>query len=159
MSDPLHGSIEPQPATGLPPALWPPGAQDYVARARIARLGTVNPDGSPHLVPVCFAFDGRAIWSVIDEKPKRLAPNRLQRVRNILRDPRVTLLVDTYDEDWSRLGYVLIFGRGDLMEAGVEHGRAIELLRAKYPQYLAMALDDRPVIRVLPVRAIAWGRL
>src|SRR5438552_4391082 len=79
-------------------------ARGRFASARIARLGTVRPDGAPHLVPVIFALEGDTVWLVVDEKPKR--DHELQRVVNVRGEPRVSLLVDRYDEDWDLLWWV-----------------------------------------------------
>lgn len=98
--------------------------------ARVARLATIRPDGSPRLVPICFALDGDTLYSAVDEKPKRT--RRLTRLTDIERDPRVEILVDGYDEDWSRLWWARLRGRARV----VEHDeRALELLCAKYAQY------------------------
>jgi len=109
------------------------------------------------VIPVCFAFDGAAIYVVIDEKPKRTAPLRLRRVRNIVANPRVAMIVDHYEEDWRRLRYTLVTGTGRVIESGPDHLRAIALLREKYPQYRAMRLEDRPVLVISPAGTIAWA--
>jgi PPOX class probable F420-dependent enzyme len=96
----------------------------------VARLATVRPDGSPRVVPICFALDGDTLYSVVDEKPKRT--RRLARLTDIEHDTRVEVLIDQYDDDWSRLWWVRLRGRARV----VEHDeRALELLAAKYPQY------------------------
>jgi PPOX class probable F420-dependent enzyme len=98
--------------------------------ARVARLATAGPDGAPHVVPICFALDGDTLYTAIDEKPKRT--RRLRRLLNIEADPRVEVVVDHWDEDWSRLWWVRLRGRA----RAIEHDeRALELLCAKYPQY------------------------
>src|SRR5215475_15870488 len=102
--------------------------------ARIARLATVNEGQRPHVIPICFVWDGSVFYSAIDRKPKRVAPDRLLRVKNIRETPHVALLVDQYDEDWTCLWYVLVRGKAELVSAFAERKRAIQLLRAKYPQ-------------------------
>jgi len=98
--------------------------------ARVARLATVSPDGRPHVVPICFALDSDTLCTAVDEKPKRT--RLLQRLRDIETDPQVEVLIDHYDEDWSRLWWVRLRGRARI----VEHDeRALELLCAKYSQY------------------------
>ena len=98
--------------------------------APVARLATIRPDGSPRVVPICFALDGDTLYSAVDEKPKRT--RRLARLADIERDPRVEVLVDHYDEDWSRLWWVRLRGRARI----VDHDeQALELLSAKYLQY------------------------
>jgi PPOX class probable F420-dependent enzyme len=125
-------------------------------RARVGHLATADRTGVPHVVPVCFAFDGRTVYSAIDEKPKRASPRRLRRVRNINANPRVALIVDEYNEDWRRLRYVLVRGTARILERGAEHARAIMLLRRKYPQYRLMRLEGRPVLRITPRRLVVW---
>ncbi len=107
------------------------------------------PDGRPHVVPICFAIDGDMLYTAVDEKPKRT--RRLARLRNIEANPRVEVLVDHYDEDWTRLWWVRLRGTARI----VEDRRAVELLAAKYPQYRAeppagpvIAVDDRGAERV-----------
>ena len=124
--------------------------------ARVGRLATAGAEGQPHVIPVCFVFDGRSIYSPIDEKPKRSSPRGLRRIRNIEANPRVALVVDHYTEDWRQLRYVLVTGSAELLEAGTEHARAIALLREKYPQYRPMRLEERPVIKITPGRVVAW---
>ncbi len=126
-------------------------------RARVGRLATADRTGAPHVIPVCFAFDGRVIYSAIDEKPKRVSPRRLRRLRNIDVNPRVALVVDEYDEDWGRLRYVLVRGTAEVIDQGPEHARAVAVLRRKYPQYRRMRLEDRPVLRITPRRLVAWA--
>jgi PPOX class probable F420-dependent enzyme len=97
---------------------------------RVARLATIRPDGSPRVVPICFALDGDTLYSAVDEKPKRL--RQLARLADIERDPRVEIVIDHYEDDWSHLWWVRLWGRGRV----VDHDeRALELLCAKYPQY------------------------
>ena len=98
--------------------------------ARVARLATIRPDGSPRVVPICFALEGDTLYTAVDEKPKRT--RRLARVADIERDPRVEVLIDHYDDDWSQLGWVRLRGRARVVDADP---RALELLTAKYPQY------------------------
>ncbi len=129
----------------------------FIRAARSAHLATVDANGQPHVVPICFAFDGNRLYSAIDEKPKKIAPRELKRVRNIMLNPKVAVVVDRYDEDWRHLAYVLLFGKARLLHKGAEHKAAVGLLRRKYRQYHSMALEKRPIIRVLPARAASWG--
>ena len=98
--------------------------------ARVARLATVGADGRPHIVPICFALDGDTLYTAVDEKPK--ATRRLRRLANIEADPRVEVVIDHWDEDWSRLWWVRLSGEARIVE---HDARALELLQAKYPQY------------------------
>ena|SRR5215831_13108956 len=128
--------------------------------ARIAHLATQEEDRGPHVIPICFVWDGSVFYSAIDKKPKRVAPNRLARLKNIKKRPSVALLVDQYDEDWTGLWYVLVRGEAALVSSPVERKQAIERLRAKYPQYDKSMLDDgAPVLRITPVRVVAWGKM
>jgi PPOX class probable F420-dependent enzyme len=119
-----------------------PAEQD----APVARLATVDPQGRPHVVPICFAIDGATLYTAVDEKPKRT--RRLQRLRNIEANPRVEVLIDRYDDDWSRLWWVRLRGTARV----VDDPRALELLAAKYPQYrerppagpvIAVSIEER----------------
>ena len=131
----------------------------FLASLRVAHLATAGPDSRPHVVPVCFAIaDGRC-YIAIDEKPKRAAPSRLKRLRNIAANPSVALVADRYDDDWSRLGYLLLEGRARVLEEGVEHTQALGLLRKRYVPYRSMALEQRPVIAIDIERAVSWGDL
>ncbi len=125
--------------------------------ARVARLATVGADGGPRLVPVCFALHEGRLYSVVDEKPKRVRPAELARLRHIKTEPRVCLLVDHYEEDWSRLWWVMVLGKGAVLEEGEEQAAALALLREKYPQYRRMALEGRPVIRITVERVRVWS--
>ena len=130
--------------------------------ARVARLATVDAKLRPHIVPVCFAYDGKVFYTAIDQKPKRVTPERLTRLRNILAAPQVALLIDQYDEDWTQLWYILIRGKAKLlpMRGHKERASAIRKLRAKYPQYTERMLpDDAPLIRIKPNRTAFWGAL
>ena len=116
-------------------------------------LTTIAPDGRPNSVPVCFVLLADVLYSPLDEKPKRSAdPRALRRVRNLATNPRASLFVDQWDEDWSRLWFVDIAVEGALLEPGSsEHATAADALRAKYPQYRAHRLDARPMLRLEPV--------
>ncbi len=133
-----------------------------VEDARVARLGTVDARLRPHIVPVCFTYDGKVFYTAIDQKPKRVPPQRLRRLRNILAVPQVALLIDHYDEDWTQLWYILIRGKAKLLptRGHKERAWAIRKLRAKYRQYSGRMLpDDAPVIRITPDRTTFWGKL
>ena len=129
-----------------------------VKATRVAHLATSDEQGAPHLVPICFAYDGQHFYSVLDRKPKRTHVTRLKRVRNILSNPKVALVLDHYEEDWDQLWYVLVTGTARLIEKGEEHSRAIGLLREKYSQYREMDIGESPVIKITPLKATSWGR-
>jgi len=133
-------------------------AQDRLLRsARTGHLATANANGQPHVIPVCYVFNGESIYSVLDAKPKTVSLRQLRRVRNILANPQVSLVVDHYEEDWSRLQYLMVSGEAGLLESGEEWALAIAMLREKYPQYQAMDLDQSPVIKIVPARFVAWS--
>lgn len=130
-----------------------------VQAARVARLATVDAAGNPHIVPVCFAWDEAAqrAYIALDQKPKRVAPTALKRVRNILTHPQAALLVDYYNDDWQRLAYVMMRGGAGLLAAGSDAQQAaVAQLRDKYPQYRAMAIDEQPVIGLSVDKVSDW---
>jgi PPOX class probable F420-dependent enzyme len=136
----------------------------FLERQRIAHLATANASGAPHVVPICFALLDDVLYVAIDQKPKRADPLNLRRLRNISQNPRVAVVADVYDDqDWSRLGFVLVRGRARILDPPggdvAEHGRALQALREKYPQYRSMALDARPIIAADVESVTAWGRL
>ena len=136
--------------------------QVKLEEARVARLATLDAACGPHIVPVCFAYDGKVFYTAVDRKPKRVVPERLARLRNISAAPQVALVIDKYDEDWTRLWYVLVRGTAKLVakSAHGERTRAIRQLRAKYPQYAAgMLADNAPIIRITPERITSWGKI
>jgi PPOX class probable F420-dependent enzyme len=121
----------------------------------VARLATADSTGRPHVIPVCFAYVDGEFWIAVDEKPK--TTTRLKRLRNIEENARVALVFDRYEEDWSRLAYVLVQGRAEVLVAGQEHAGVLAALRGRYPQYEAMGLEGRPLINVSPERVVGWG--
>jgi len=131
--------------------------QQFIREHRVARLATADGDGRPSVIPICYVLDGGTIYSPIDEKPKSVAARRLKRVRNIEANPHVSLVIDDYSDDWNQLGYVLIGGVAEVILAGAEHARAVQLLREKYPQYLAMAIEERPIIKITPMQIKRWA--
>jgi PPOX class probable F420-dependent enzyme len=124
-----------------------------VQAARVARLATLDPDGRANLVPICFAYDGRRLYSAVDAKPKRSM--RLRRLRNVAERPDVTVLVDHYAEDWDALWWVRLRGRGRVLTGGAERDAALALLAAKYAQYRA-APPAGPVLAVDVEEWRAW---
>ena len=134
--------------------------QEFIREHRVARLATVDGDGRPMVIPICYAFDGERFYTPIDEKPKSVAAGELKRVRNIKTNPRVALVIDDYSEDWSKLVYVLVSGTAEVISPGddaLDHARAVELLRKKYQQYRSMKIDERPIIRITRTRIKRWA--
>ena len=133
---------------------------EFIRGHRVARLATSSVDRQPAVIPICYVFDGERIYTPIDEKPKSVDAGSLKRVRNIRANPNVAIVIDDYSEDWGKLIYVLISGTAEIISPGddtAEHERAVELLRAKYSQYRAMAIDERPIIRITPARIKRWA--
>jgi PPOX class probable F420-dependent enzyme len=124
--------------------------------ARVGRLATADAGARPLVVPVCYAFDGARIYSAVDAKPK--STRNLRRLRNVADNPHVSLVVDVWDEDWSRLAWVIVEGRAEVLHGGADFPAAIDLLVAKYPQYRTLPLDRTggAVIAITPDRVLAW---
>jgi PPOX class probable F420-dependent enzyme len=127
----------------------PDAARVILRDARRAVLATIDPDGRPHAVPVCFAVRGNELVTAIDDKPKRT--RSLRRVRNLRADPRATLLVDRWDEDWAEVGWVMV-----LAQARVDAPHTADAeLAARYPQYVG-APPSGDVIALAPERLLWW---
>ena len=131
----------------------------FLDTGRVGHLATADADGVPHVVPVCYAAEGDALYITIDEKPKRASVRPLKRLANILQNPQIAICVDRYDEDWTRLAWVMLRGTAEVLANGAEHDRAQMLLRERYPQYRAMRIEALPVIALRVGRATAWGNL
>ena len=132
----------------------------FLEAQRVAHLATADAHGRPHVVPVCFAVSRNRIYITIDDKPKRTDSASLKRLRNIAENPAVALVADRYDdEDWSRLGWVMVRGNAEILGTGSEHAAAQQLLRNRYPQMEAMALEKHPVIAIRIDRVTSWGDL
>ncbi|MFL6814116.1 MAG: TIGR03668 family PPOX class F420-dependent oxidoreductase [Bradyrhizobium sp.] len=131
----------------------------FLLTRRVGHLATADSRAIPHVLPVCFTISQGTLYITIDEKPKRVAGPGLKRVRNIERNPMVAVVVDRYDEDWARLGWVMLRGRAEILRTGTEHDRAQELLRSRYRQLAAMQIAERPVIAVRLERVTSWGNL
>jgi len=120
-------------------------ARARFASSRVARLASVRPDGAPHVVPIVFALDGNVLYSVVDAKPKRTTS--LQRLANVTAEPRVGVLADEYAEDWTQLWWARGDGRAQIAADASERAAALELLRARYPQYRTVSTDG-PLLRI-----------
>lgn len=141
-----------------------PWALELLRSARVGRLGTAGADGAPLVVPICYALleGGGAleVVSAVDGKPKRSA--RLRRLRHLAENPRATLLVDVWDEDWARLRWVMVEGAARVLSPGdssvaTQRLAALEALEAKYPQYQTLPLDPAaPVILLAATAVRAW---
>jgi len=130
-------------------------ARRLFGTARLARLATADRDGRPHVVPVVFAVDGDTIYSAVDAKPKRTTA--LKRLANVRANPAVAMLVDHYDEDWSRLWWVRADGTGRVLTPeAAEAQRAVTLLAARYAQYAGSA-PAGPVLAIDVDRWTGWS--
>ncbi|MCH7998833.1 MAG: TIGR03668 family PPOX class F420-dependent oxidoreductase [Chloroflexi bacterium] len=129
----------------------------FVRAQRVAHLATANADSQPFVIPVCFVYTNGLLYTPVDEKPK--GGKRLRRLRNIEENPQVALVFDRYEDDWERLAWVLLRGKASLVTDAGEKAQALAALRRKYEQYRAMALEERPLIRIEPERAASWGTI
>ena len=125
-----------------------------VQNARSATLGTVDEEGRPHLVPIVFVCSDGFLYTAVDRKPK--STHRLKRLRNIESHPQVSVLVDHYHDDWTRLWWVRIDGTARVIESGHTFAEAIRLLVAKYQHY-ATQPPPGPVIEIRVERMRAWS--
>src|SRR5215469_5727734 len=130
----------------------------FLANRRVGHLATADARGAPHVVPVCFAVSGGALYITIDQKPKGDV-RALKRLRNIIENPVTAFVADRWDEDWTRLGWIMLRGPAEILANGAEHDRAQALLRSRYPQYREMELDGLPVIALRIERVTSWGDL
>lgn len=131
----------------------------FLAHCRVAHLATADRNAVPHVVPVCFAVRAGTLYITIDDKPKRRPGARLKRLQNIAENPSVAVVADRYDEDWTRLGWVMLRGRAEILDRGTEHDDAQALLRSRYPQLEAMEIAHLPVIAVRIEHTASWGNL
>jgi PPOX class probable F420-dependent enzyme len=143
----------------------PAAERSFVEAARRAVLTTIAPDGRPRPVPICFVLDPRRpiLYTPLDDKPKTTQdPLRLARVTDILADARVAVLIDRWDEDWSRLAWVRMVGQASVLPLDADpavHADVVAALRARYPQYASHDLETRPVIRIAIQHTTSWGAL
>src|SRR3954452_333889 len=137
------------------PAVINPEHAAFLERQRSGRLATVDPRGQPHAVPICYALVDGIVYTPIDEKPKTGDPRERRRIRNILANPKVCLVVDHYeDEEWSRLAWLQVRGEASLVEDDAERERALAALRTRYRQYRTMGLESLPLLRIAPRRLV-----
>ncbi len=137
---------------------WPAWVASRLQSSRFAMLSTVDTFGRPHAVPVCYAYDGACFYTPIDRKPKKVASEKLARVRNIQSNAQVALLITEYTDVWAKLWYILVRGRADLLRSGEVHQRAAQLLKQKYWQYARGALPaDALIVRIVPSHWNFWA--
>lgn len=131
----------------------------FLLDQRVGRLATADGNGAPHVLPVGYALGADTLYITIDDKPKRTSGRGLKRLQNIMENPRIAVVVDRYDEDWSRLGWVMLRGRAEILDDGDEHDTAQALLHARYPQLAGMQIAGYPVIALRIERTTSWGNL
>ncbi|SRR5579885_184936 len=136
-----------------------PAVREFLIAERVARMATAGKSGEPHVIPICFWFDGARFYFAIDEKPKSRSGLALKRMRNIAENPRVAIIVDHYEDDWSHLAYVMIRGSAQVVDDNEEYMLALRNLRDKYRPYRTMPLspDRNPIVRITPDRVNTWG--
>jgi PPOX class probable F420-dependent enzyme len=137
------------------PSDLPAWGHELIEAERVARLAFCDRDDRPRVLPVTFALADGAIWSAIDRKPKRAAEPA--RVRWLRRRPEAALCVDRYDDDWSRLAWVQLLGRVEVLDLAAARP-GIEALTARYPQY-RVEPPPGPVLRLEVERALHWRAL
>ena len=136
----------------------PPAVEEFIERARVARLATIDSEFKPHLVPVVFVFNGNHFFIPVDEKRKTAKPEKLKRIRNIQYNPNVTLLIDEYSEDWTKLAFVMIQGKASVAtkeEGNIQVRQAYKKLMIKYLQYQKVGLGERCII-ITPKKVASW---
>ncbi len=136
-----------------------PAVVDFIERARIARLATIDSEFKPHLVPVVFVFDGNHFFIPIDEKRKTAKPEKLKRIRNIQDNPNVALLFDEYSEDWTKLAFVMIEGKASIVNktgGNIQVRQAYKKLMTKYIQYQKVGIGEICII-ITPEKVASWS--
>ncbi|MGY1618674.1 TIGR03668 family PPOX class F420-dependent oxidoreductase [Geodermatophilus sp. SYSU D00691] len=128
--------------------------RERFAASPVARLATVRPDGAPHVVPCVFALVGDTVYTAVDAKPKRT--RRLQRLANVRVEPRCSLLVDAYDEDWSRLWWVRADGVARVVDTPEPDHPGISALVERFPQYRG-APPSGPLLVVTVQQWTGWS--
>lgn len=131
----------------------------FLEHQRVAHFATADDLGQPHVVPVCYAVLDNAVYFSIDEKPKRQPRRPLKRVQNILANPKVSIVVDRYDEDWQRLAWVMLRGRAELLQDGEEHKQAQVVLKTRYAPLREMRIDNLPVVKTTITAVTSWGAI
>lgn len=133
----------------------------FIQSQRIARMATVDKSGRPLVVPICYAYHGNNLYTPVDTKPKTVSPRALKRIRNISSNPNVSVVVDVYNEDWDKIGFVVVHGAAEVIESGAEYRRSLRILSGKYRQYRDMKISQLglPVIKIVPTRIVSWGSI
>lgn len=140
-----------------PPAGFTAEEREFLESHRVARLATADAEGRPHAVPIVYAVVHDVVYFVVDEKPKKTRRG-LKRLRNIAANPHVAVIVDDYDEDWSRLAYLLVQGTAAEVADTELYAAVLATLRRRYPQYERMTLtpENNPIIGIAPAKLHSW---
>lgn len=137
-----------------------PVIEEFIEKARVARLATVDNTFKPHLVPVVFVFDGNHFFIPIDQKRKSVKPRGLKRLKNLQDNPDVALLIDMYSEDWTKLAFVMIQGKASIITSktqwNIDVKEAYNKLTTKYLQYQKIGLSEMCII-IKPEKIVSWG--
>jgi PPOX class probable F420-dependent enzyme len=120
----------------------------------VAHMASSGPDGKPHIVPITFAIEGNVLYFAVDAKPKRTTD--LKRLRNIAANPKVSILIDHYEDDWEKLWWVRLDGDARILGERDELERALDLLAARYRQYRTNR-PNGPVVAVAIERTSGWS--
>ena len=132
----------------------PHWAGELLATERVARLGLTDAEGRPRVLPITFVVHDGAIWTAVDDKPKRRPGEELARVRWLRERPQFALTVDRYDDDWSRLAWVQLMGMASVLP-GRANEAAVDALAGRYAPYRERR-PGGPLIRLVPERAVWW---
>jgi len=136
-----------------------PAVKEFIERARVARLATVDFASKPHLVPVVFVFDANHFFIPVDAKRKTAKPEKLKRIKNIKHNPNVALLIDNYSEDWTKLAFVMIQGRASITsktQGNIQLKEAYKKLMIKYLQYEKVGVGEMCII-IAPEKIASWS--
>lgn len=125
----------------------------------VAHLATADQNGLPHVMPICFVNDAHSLFVAVDQKPKKPSDRPLKRIRNVIENPNVTVIIDRYDDDWTKLGWIMLRGTAEILHDGNEYVRSQNQLKSRYPQYRTMDLAGLPVIAVRISKVTTWGNL
>ncbi|HEY0830851.1 MAG TPA: TIGR03668 family PPOX class F420-dependent oxidoreductase [Candidatus Dormibacteraeota bacterium] len=128
-------------------------ARRRLARSKVAHLATVSAEGRPHVVPIVFALDGDTLYFAVDAKPKKTA--RLARLKNIAENPAVSVLVDHFEDDWTKLWWVRADGTARIITDNPEVQRVIDRLAKRYHQYVTER-PGGPVVAIHIARLTGW---
>jgi len=129
-----------------------------IKEAKVARLSTVDQKSHPYVVPVVFVFHENSFFIPLDEKTKTVNSRNLKRVKNIEKNPNVTLLIDKYQNDWKKLFFLIIHGKATVIDGKNSKlmDKIHKLLISKYPQYKKIGLGNS-CITIKPTKVIFWN--